>query len=171
MVFFEENVFELKVVVVYGQMLVGELEDVMNVFYEGKYNVLLLIMIVELGFDILIVNILIVYCVDMFGLVQFYQLCGWVGCFKIWVYVFFIVFVNKMFIVIVECCFKVLQLLEMFGVGFQFVSYDLDICGVGNFLGEEQLGYIKEVGFEFYQQMLEEVVVQFKDGGVDFGEE
>lgn len=49
-------------------MVVGELDDCMNVFYDGKYDVFLVMMIVELGFDILMVNIMVVYCVDMFGL-------------------------------------------------------------------------------------------------------
>lgn len=40
-----------------------------------------------------------------------------------------------------------------------------DIRGAGNLLGEEQSGHIKEVGFELYQQMLEEAVVEVK--GVD----
>jgi transcription-repair coupling factor (superfamily II helicase) len=59
----------------------------------------------------------------------------------------------------------VLQSLETLGAGFQLASHDLDIRGAGNLLGEEQSGHIKEVGFELYQQMLEEAVAQLKDGG------
>jgi len=40
----------------------------------------------------------------------------------------------------------------------------MDIRGAGNLLGEEQSGHIKEVGFELYQQMLEEAVAELKDG-------
>ena len=43
-------------------------------------------------------------------------------------------------------------------------SHDLDIRGAGNLLGDEQSGHIKEVGFELYQQMLEEAVVSLKAG-------
>lgn len=50
-------------------MFVGEFEDLMIVFYEGEYDVLLLMMIVESGLDILWVNILVIYKVDWFGLV------------------------------------------------------------------------------------------------------
>ncbi|WP_404589112.1 hypothetical protein, partial [Neisseria gonorrhoeae] len=60
---------------------------------------------------------------------------------------------------------KVLQSLESLGAGFQLASHDLDIRGAGNLLGEEQSGHIKEVGYELYQQMLEEAVAQLKDGG------
>jgi transcription-repair coupling factor (superfamily II helicase) len=50
------------------------------------------------------------------------------------------------------------------GAGFQLASHDLDIRGAGNLLGEEQSGHIKEVGFELYQQMLEEAVASLKAG-------
>ena len=48
------------------------------------------------------------------------------------------------------------------GAGFQLASHDLDIRGAGNLLGDEQSGHIKEVGFELYQQMLEEAVAELK---------
>ncbi len=59
---------------------------------------------------------------------------------------------------------KVLQSLDRLGAGFQLASHDLDIRGAGNLLGEEQSGHIKEVGFELYQQMLEEAVASLKAG-------
>ena len=55
-----------------------------------------------------------------------------------------------------------LQSLDTLGAGFQLASHDLDIRGAGNLLGEEQSGHIKEVGFELYQQMLEEAVAELK---------
>jgi transcription-repair coupling factor (superfamily II helicase) len=57
---------------------------------------------------------------------------------------------------------KVLQSLDTLGAGFQLASHDLDIRGAGNLLGEEQSGHIKEVGFELYQQMLEEAVAEVR---------
>jgi transcription-repair coupling factor (superfamily II helicase) len=59
---------------------------------------------------------------------------------------------------------QVLQSLDALGAGFQLASLDLDIRGAGNLLGEEQSGHIKEVGFELYQQMLEEAVTSLKAG-------
>jgi transcription-repair coupling factor (superfamily II helicase) len=61
----------------------------------------------------------------------------------------------------------VLQSLDTLGAGFQLASHDLDIRGAGNLLGEEQSGHIKEVGFELYQQMLEEAVASLKAGIVE----
>jgi transcription-repair coupling factor (superfamily II helicase) len=59
---------------------------------------------------------------------------------------------------------KVLQSLDTLGAGFQLASHDLDIRGAGNLLGDEQSGHIKEVGYELYQQMLEEAVLSLKAG-------
>ena len=53
---------------------------------------------------------------------------------------------------------KVMQSLDSLGAGFNLASYDLDLRGAGNLVGEEQSGHIKEVGFELYQTMLEEAV-------------
>ncbi len=169
--FLEESVPELKVAVAHGQMPPGELEDVMNAFYEGKYNVLLSTTIVESGLDIPTANTLIVHRSDMFGLSQLYQLRGRVGRSKTRAYALFNVPANKTLTATAERRLKVLQSLETLGSGFQLASHDLDIRGAGNLLGEEQSGHIKEVGFELYQQMLEEAVAQLKDGGDDFGEE
>ncbi len=58
-----------------------------------------------------------------------------------------------------------LQSLDTLGAGFQLASHDLDIRGAGNLLGEEQSGHIREVGYELYQQMLEEAVASLKEGG------
>nr|WP_155194894.1 transcription-repair coupling factor [Roseibium denhamense] len=169
--FLEEQVPELKVAVAHGQMPPSELEDVMNAFYEGKYNVLLSTTIVESGLDIPTANTLIVHRADMFGLAQLYQLRGRVGRSKIRAYALFTVPANKTLTATAERRLKVLQSLENLGAGFQLASHDLDIRGAGNLLGEEQSGHIKEVGFELYQQMLEEAVAQLKDGGAEFGEE
>ncbi|MEP2705422.1 MAG: transcription-repair coupling factor [Roseibium sp.] len=169
--FLEENIPELKVAVAHGQMPPSELEDVMNAFYEGKYNVLLSTTIVESGLDIPTANTLIVHRADMFGLAQLYQLRGRVGRSKTRAYALFTVPANKALTAPAERRLKVLQSLETLGAGFQLASHDLDIRGAGNLLGEEQSGQIKEVGFELYQQMLEEAVAQLKDGGAEFGEE
>jgi transcription-repair coupling factor (superfamily II helicase) len=66
---------------------------------------------------------------------------------------------------------QVLADLDSLGAGFQLASHDLDIRGAGNLLGDEQSGHIKEVGFELYQSMLEEEIVEQKAGGVRREEE
>jgi transcription-repair coupling factor (superfamily II helicase) len=62
---------------------------------------------------------------------------------------------------------KVMQSLDSLGAGFNLASYDLDLRGAGNLVGEEQSGHIKEVGFELYQQMLEEAVAEQQGVDID----
>ncbi len=163
--FLQSDVPELKVAVAHGQMPAGELEDIMNAFYEGRYDVLLSTTIVESGLDVPTANTLIVHRADMFGLAQLYQLRGRVGRSKVRAFALFTLPVNKVLTTTAERRLKVLQSLDTLGAGFQLASHDLDIRGAGNLLGEEQSGHIKEVGFELYQQMLEEAVAEVK--GVD----
>ncbi|MGB5800229.1 MAG: transcription-repair coupling factor, partial [Mesorhizobium sp.] len=163
--FLRENVPELKVAVANGQMPPGELDDIMNAFYDGQYDVLLSTTIVESGLDIPTANTLIVHRADMFGLAQLYQLRGRVGRSKVRAYALFSLPARKKLTDTAERRLKVLQSLDTLGAGFQLASHDLDIRGAGNLLGEEQSGHIKEVGFELYQQMLEEAVAEVKDSG------
>ena len=163
--FLDKNVPEVRVAVAHGQMPPTELEDIMTAFYDGKYDVLLSTTIVESGLDIPTANTLIVHRADMFGLAQLYQLRGRVGRSK----------TARLRAVHAageqarsppqaERRLKVLQSLDTLGAGFQLATHDLDIRGAGNLLGDEQSGHIKEVGFELYQQMLEEAVASLKAG-------
>ena len=161
---------ELKVEVAHGQMAPGELEDVMNAFYDGQFDVLLSTTIVESGLDIPTANTMIVHRADMFGLAQLYQLRGRVGRSKTRAYALFTLPANRVLTPTAERRLKVLQSLDTLGAGFQLASHDLDIRGAGNLLGEEQSGQIREVGYELYQQMLEEAVAQLKDGDETFSE-
>ncbi len=154
---------EARVVVAHGQMPPTVLEDVMTAFYDGKYDVLLSTTIVESGLDIPTANTLIVHRADMFGLAQLYQLRGRVGRSKTRAYALFTLPTRKI-TAQAERRLKVLQSLDTLGAGFQLASHDLDIRGAGNLLGDEQSGHIKEVGFELYQQMLEEAVASLKAG-------
>lgn len=165
--FLTDHVPELKIARAHGQMPTGELDDVMNAFYDGKYDVLLSTTIVESGLDIPRANTLIVHRSDMFGLAQLYQLRGRVGRSKTRAYAYFTIPANKRLTATAEKRLKVLQSLDTLGAGFSLASHDLDIRGGGNLLGEEQSGHIREVGFELYQSMLEEAIASLKGGEED----
>jgi transcription-repair coupling factor (superfamily II helicase) len=162
--FLDKNVPEVRVCVAHGQMPPTVLDDIMSAFYDGKYDVLLSTTIIESGLDIPRANTLIVHRADMFGLSQLYQLRGRVGRSKLRAYALFTLPTQKPITPQAERRLKVLQSLDTLGAGFQIASHDLDIRGAGNLLGDEQSGHIKEVGFELYQQMLEEAVLSLKAG-------
>ena len=162
--FLTEHVPELKVATAHGQMASSQLEDIMTAFYEGRYDVLLSTTIIESGIDIPTANTLIVHRADMFGLAQLYQLRGRVGRSKIRAYALFTLAANKKLTDTAQKRLKVLQSLDTLGAGFSLASHDLDIRGAGNLLGDEQSGHIREVGFELYQDMLEEAVASLRAG-------
>ena len=162
--FLDKNIPEVRVTVAHGQMPATSLDDIMSAFYDGKYDVLLSTTIIESGLDIPTANTLIVHRADRFGLAQLYQLRGRVGRAKLRAYALLTLPAQKPITPQAERRLKVLQSLDTLGAGFQLASHDLDIRGAGNLLGEEQSGHIKEVGFELYQQMLEEAVTSLKAG-------
>jgi transcription-repair coupling factor (superfamily II helicase) len=162
--FLDKNVPEVRVAVAHGQMPPTVLDDIMSAFYDGKYDVLLSTTIIESGLDIPTANTLIVHRSDRFGLAQLYQLRGRVGRAKLRAYALLTLPAQQKITPQAERRLKVLQSLDTLGAGFQLASHDLDIRGAGNLLGEEQSGHIKEVGFELYQQMLEEAVMSLKAG-------
>jgi transcription-repair coupling factor (superfamily II helicase) len=164
--FLRNEVPEVSFVVAHGQMASTEVEERMSAFYDRKYDVLLSTTIVESGLDIPSANTLIVHRADRFGLAQLYQLRGRVGRSKTRAYAYLTTAPTR---VVTEAADKRLQVLvnlDTLGAGFQVASHDLDIRGAGNLLGDEQSGHIKEVGFELYQSMLEDAILEAKAGGV-----
>ncbi len=169
--FLREQVPEIKFATAHGQMAPGALDDVMNAFYDGQFDVLLATTIVESGLDIPTANTLIVHRADMFGLAQLYQIRGRVGRSKIRAYAYLTTRPRKPLTPQAEKRLKVLASLDTLGAGFNLASHDLDLRGAGNLLGEEQSGQIKEVGYELYQDMLEEALAKMRSGEIDAPDE
>ena len=163
--FLRENVPEVRYVVAHGQMGAGEVEERMSAFYDKKFEVLVSTTIVESGLDIPSANTMIVHRADRFGLAQLYQLRGRVGRSKTRAYAYMTTLPNRIVTETADKRLKVLSDLDTIGAGFQLASYDLDIRGAGNLLGDEQSGHIREVGYELYQSMLEEAIMDAKAGG------
>lgn len=161
--FMREHVPEVKYVIAHGQMPGAVLEDIMTAFYDGEYDVLLSTSIIESGIDIPSANTMIVYRADRFGLAQLYQMRGRVGRSKIRAYAYLTMPEEHVATKGALERLKVLQSLDTLGAGFTLASHDLDMRGGGNPLGEEQSGYIKDVGVELYQHMLEEAVAELRD--------
>lgn len=165
--FLRDQVPEVSVVVANGQMAAGTLDDRMNAFYDGKYDVLLATTIVESGLDIPTANTMIIHRADMFGLAQLYQIRGRVGRSKTRAYAYLTTKPRKKLTPSAEKRLRVLGSLDTLGAGFTIASQDLDIRGAGNLLGEEQSGQMRDVGYELYQSMLEEAIAKIKAGEME----
>jgi transcription-repair coupling factor (superfamily II helicase) len=164
--YLRDEVPEINYVVAHGQMAPGMVEERMSAFYDKKYDVLLSTTIVESGLDIPSANTLVIHRADRFGLAQLYQLRGRVGRAKTRAYAYMTTAPGRLMTDGAEKRLKVLSDLDSLGAGFQLASHDLDIRGAGNLLGDEQSGHIREVGFELYQAMLEEAIMEAKAGGI-----
>jgi transcription-repair coupling factor (superfamily II helicase) len=162
--FLRQNVPEVKFRMAHGRLPPTELEDIMTGFYDRAFDVLLSTTIVESGLDISTANTLVIHRADMFGLAQLYQLRGRVGRSKQRAYAIFTTPATKQLTATADKRLKVLQSLDSLGAGFTLASHDLDLRGAGNLLGDEQSGHIKEVGYELYQQMIEEAVAKLRTG-------
>ncbi len=160
-----EYVPEVRFVSAHGQMSPTEVEERMSAFYEKRYEVLLSTTIVESGLDIPSANTIIIHRADRFGLAQLYQLRGRVGRSKLRAYAYLTTPADTQLSEVATKRLKVLGDLDSLGAGFQLASHDLDIRGAGNLLGDEQSGHIREVGFELYQSMLEDAILEAKAGG------
>jgi len=166
--FLREKVPEVRAISAHGQMSASEVEERMSAFYERRYDVLLSTTIVESGLDIPSANTIIIHRADRFGLAQLYQLRGRVGRSKTRAYAYMTTQTDRVTTETAAKRLKVLSDLDTLGAGFQLASHDLDIRGAGNLVGDEQSGHIKEVGFELYQSMLEEAIMEAKAGGAAF---
>ena len=158
---------EIKHVVAHGQMPAGELDNRMNEFYDGKFGILVATTIVESGLDIPTANTIIIHRADMFGLSQLYQIRGRVGRSKTRAYAYLTTKPRQKLTPAAIKRLRVLGSLDSLGAGFMLASQDLDIRGAGNILGEEQSGNVREVGYELYQEMLEDAIAKIKSGQME----
>ncbi len=158
--FIREQIPEIKPITAHGQMSPTEVEERMSAFYDKQYDVLLSTTIIESGLDIPSANTLIVHRADRFGLAQLYQIRGRVGRAKTRAYAYLTTAADQSITEGAEKRLQVLSALDTLGAGFQLASHDLDQRGAGNLLGDEQSGHIKEIGFELYQSMLEDAILE-----------
>ncbi len=162
--FLDKAVPEVRVAVAHGQMPPTVLEDIMTAFYDGKYDVLLSTTIVESGLDIPTANTSSCIAPTCSGCRRSISCAAGSGARSCAPMRCSTLPAVRKITPQAERRLKVLQSLDTLGAGFQLASHDLDIRGAGNLLGDEQSGHIKEVGFELYQQMLEEAVLSLKAG-------
>jgi len=160
--FLRELVPTARIDVGHGQMGEGKLEEVMSRFVNRELDVLVATAIIESGLDIPSANTIVVNRADHFGLAQLYQIRGRVGRSRERAYAYLLVPARRPVTKDAQKRLEALQRFSELGAGFQIASHDLEIRGAGNLLGKDQSGQIEAVGFELYQQLLEEAVRETK---------
>jgi transcription-repair coupling factor (superfamily II helicase) len=157
-----EIVPEAKIAVGHGQMDEHELEKVMLGFMHGETNLLLCTTIIESGLDIPNANTLIVDHADRFGLSQLYQLRGRVGRSTQRGYAYLLIPGESSITSDARERLRILQDISELGAGFRIATHDMEIRGAGDVLGNRQSGTVTEIGFELYNQMLEETICRLR---------
>jgi transcription-repair coupling factor (superfamily II helicase) len=153
---------EAKIAIGHGQMGEHELEKVMLGFMHGETNLLICTTIIESGLDIPNANTLIVDRADTFGLSQLYQLRGRVGRSTQRGYAYLLIPGESVISSDARERLKILQDISELGAGFRIATHDMEIRGAGDMLGSRQSGTVTEIGFELYNQMLEETVCRMR---------
>ncbi len=150
-------------VVAHGQMEGKNLESVMLDFMQGDFDVLIATTIVESGLDIPNANTIIINNGHQFGLSDLHQLRGRVG--RSNKKAFCYIFAPPITLLSPEARrrLKAVEEFSALGSGFNIALQDLDIRGAGNLLGGEQSGFIADIGFETYNRILNEAILELKE--------
>lgn len=154
---------EARTVVGHGQMKGKELEEVMLAFMNGEFDVLIATSIVESGLDIPNANTIIINNAHHFGISDLHQLRGRVGRSSKKAFCYLLA---PPLTVLPSDSRRRLKAIEDFselGSGFNIALQDLDIRGAGNLLGGEQSGFIADIGFENYQRILDEALLELRE--------
>ena len=153
---------DARTVVGHGQMAPDKLEKVIIDFANHDYDILLATTIIESGIDMPNVNTIIINNAQNFGLSELHQLRGRVGRSNRKAFCYLLV---PPHIPLSPVSRRRLQAIESFsdvGSGIHVAMQDLDIRGAGDLLGAEQSGFIADLGYETYQKILKEAVVELR---------
>jgi len=153
---------DARTIVGHGQMPPDKLEKVIMGFANHDYDVLLSTTIIESGIDMPNVNTIIINNAQDFGLSELHQLRGRVGRSSRKAFCYLLV---PSHLPLTPMARRRLQAIESFselGSGIHIAMQDLDIRGAGNLLGAEQSGFIADLGYETYQKILKEAVMELR---------
>lgn len=151
---------DAKVLIAHGQMPPEKLEQAIIDFANGDYDVLLSTTIIESGIDMPNVNTIIVNNAQNFGLSELHQLRGRVGRSSRKAFCYLMVPPGVPLTPIARRRLHAIESFSDLGSGIHVAMQDLDIRGAGNLLGAEQSGFIADLGYEAYQKILKEAVLE-----------
>ena len=152
-----------KIGIGHGQMEGKKLEELMLSFMNNEFDVLVSTTIIESGLDVPNANTIFINNANNFGLSDLHQMRGRVGRSNKKAFCYFI---TPPYHMMTDDARKRITALEMFselGSGLNIAMKDLEIRGAGDLLGGEQSGFINDIGFDTYQKILQEAIVELKE--------
>ncbi|MBD5278752.1 MAG: transcription-repair coupling factor [Bacteroides sp.] len=153
---------DARVIKAHGQMPPEKLEQAILDFAAHDYDILLSTTIVENGVDMPNVNTIIVNNAHHFGLSELHQLRGRVGRSDRKAFCYFMVPPGATLTPVARRRLQAIESFSDLGSGIHIAMQDLDIRGAGNLLGAEQSGFIADLGYETYQKILKESMLELK---------
>ncbi|MBD5328538.1 MAG: transcription-repair coupling factor [Bacteroides sp.] len=152
----------IRIVTAHGQMPPEKVEQAIIDFSNHDYDVLLSTTIVENGIDMPNVNTILVNNAQNFGLSELHQLRGRVGRSNRKAFCYLLVPPGAALTPVARRRLQAIENFSDLGSGIHIAMQDLDIRGAGNLLGAEQSGFIADLGYEAYQKILKESVIELK---------
>lgn len=146
----------------HGQMHGKDLEALMIDFVKGEFEVLIATSIIESGLDVANANTMFIDNAQSFGLSDLHQMRGRVGRSNKEAYCYLITPPQEELPSVAKKRLQALVLFSELGSGIQIAMKDLEIRGAGDLLGGNQSGFINEMGFDTYQEILAEAVAELK---------
>ena len=117
----------------------------------------------ENGIDIPNVNTIIINQAQHFGLSDLHQMRGRVGRGKRKAFCYLLTPPREYLTTDARRRLEAIESFSELGSGMHIAMQDLDIRGAGNLLGAEQSGFIADLGYETYQKILAEAVLELKE--------
>ena len=154
---------DCRIGVAHGQLGGTQLEQRMLKFMQGAYDVLVATSIIESGLDVPNANTIIIHHSHLFGLSDLHQMRGRVGRSNKKAFCYLLAPPTST--LTQEARRRRSALEEFFDLcdGFKVAMRDLDIRGAGDLMGAAQSGFIADVGFDVYCQILDDAVKELKE--------
>ncbi len=157
-----------KTAIGHGQMEGPKLEQIMIDFIHGDYDILVSTTIIESGLDIPNTNTIFINDAQNFGLSDLHQLRGRVGRSNRRAFCYLLAPPLSSLTPEARRRLKAIEEHSDLGSGFNIALQDLDIRGAGNLLGAEQSGFIADIGFETYNRILNEAMLELKENEFNY---
>ena len=152
---------QYKIRCIHGQLKGDLIENTLIDFIKKEFDILISTNLIESGLDIPNVNTIIINNAHMFGLSDLYQMRGRVGRSNIQAFCYLIM--PQHFTKDAQKKIDVLLENNQLGDSFKIAMRDLDIRGAGNILGTEQSGFMSQIGYETYCQIINDTISKIKD--------
>ncbi len=158
----ERLIPDARIVTAHGQMTPEAVEKAILDFKNRDFDILLSTKIVENGIDMPNVNTILIHNAQNFGLSELHQLRGRVGRSNRKAFCYLLVPPSAPLTPEAHRRLNAIESFSDLGSGIHIAMQDLDIRGAGNLLGSEQSGFIADLGYETYQRILRESVLELK---------